>query len=399
MTASEPPRTRAPRPRRLLFVALAAAVVAVCVVVFAVPPRSSPACRVGAEGLRVRISVDRDRAPACGEPRPCLHAYDAFFSHPATVAAAEPLPDPDAWHTELLYLGAAGIRPPAFPRGTRSPQDPEAEILAGTHMAHLFDPAGFHRRPLEVVVRSEGTRTGPSGATYREQELVLIDPFAGELGALLLLPGRGRGPFPAIVALPGHGESPADFRDKHLGRFYPERGHALLIVGLRAYGADSDHHMSSRFLSSGFSLSLMRAYEALLALKFLQASPLACNSQLGLIGHSGGSLAGNLALWLSANPAAAHVTDLRSDYLNVDWPPQVDCETHPALARLERTINDLDSAPRPVVEVPYAFAPGFDAHPDADDPAGLDLVLPFFERVFGEDPDSAPPTGGGGDRT
>jgi hypothetical protein len=380
LSSLAPPPRRSTRTRRLL---LASIVAGVGLAVWTLAARlcSAPTCRAGTDGLQVQIRTDWDQAPACSEPAPCLDAYDAFFEHPSTVAAAVPLTDRHTWHTELLYLGAAGIRPPAFPRGTSSPADPEQAILDGTHMGHLFEPASFHRRALDVVVRSKQIRTSPTGAVYRQHDLVLTDEFAGQFGALLLLP-RGRGPFPAVVALPGHRESPEVFRDLHFGRFYPERGYALLIVGLRAYGANNDHEMTSRFLSSGFSLALMRAYEGLLALKFLQASPLACNSQLGLVGHSGGSLAGNLALWLSANPAVAHVTDTQSDYLNIDWPPQVDCETHPALARLERTINDLPSAPRPVVEVPYMFAPEGVLEPDPDDPTALDLILPFFDRAF-----------------
>ena len=354
-----------------------------------------PSCSEGAEGLAVTIVDEPGIEPVCQDDWPfwCADGYDTFFDHPQTDLEAWPVADCDAFVQELSDAAALGQTIP-LPTVEVSPEDDLGEvILELAHMDFLFDPAAFAERPLEVVITGERETTSGTGAGYRERTLLLRDEFIGEVEALLLLPADGDGPFPTVLAMPGHIEGPVEHRDWRFGQYFPENGFALLIVTFRAYEQPLDHAISVDFLCAGFHLMTFRAYEALVAMKYLLASPLACNSRLGMIGHSGGSIVGGLLVWMQGNPARAFVTDGGSGYYNVDpfddpeVPWAVDCETHPGLAAISEPLNDYDLAPMPVRSTPYAYGPDFgsDEEPAWDDLSALDWFIPFFaEQLIGE---------------
>jgi hypothetical protein len=346
-----------------------------------------PPCDEAVAGLAVTIDEDLDRLPLCDEPEPwrCADGYDAFFEHPETQLEALPIDGCEAWVEGLLAGAEQGGPPPYELEVLSDGAELAEEIPARTGMGFLFEPTAFAERPLQVTVIARRERTSPTGAAYRELELLLTDEFVGELQALLLLPEQGEGPFPTVLALPGHIEDAAQHRDLRFGRFFPEHGFALLIVTQRAYEQPWDHAVAVDFLCEGFHLMTFRAYEALVAMKFLLASPLACNGRLGVIGHSGGSVTGALLSWLPGNPARAFVTDGRGEYWNVDGtglpelPWAIDCETHPELAPIAEYVNDHAAAPMPTIEVPYAYAADFGGpEPDPGDVAALQWFVPFF---------------------
>lgn len=353
---------------------------------------SDPTCAEGADNLDVLITQEPGRDPVCQDEVPwlCVDGYDAFFDHPETWLNAAPLEDCAGFVDQLIAWAQSGGAPSEqdeLPPET----DPGAEILARTGMEFLFEPHAFAARPLSVAVVGETQRTSDTGAAYRQLELVLEDEFVGEIQALLLLPAEGEGPFPTVLALPGHVEGAEEHRDLRFGQFFPENGFALMILDLRAWEQPWDHDLSVEMLCSGFHMMTLHAYEAMVAFKFLLASPLACNGRLGLIGHSGGSIAGGLLAWLEDTPARAFVTDGYSGFFNVDesevpeQPWVVDCETHLGLRAISERLNAFDEAPVPTRIVPYAYAEDFDGpEPAPDDLAALDWFIPFFRERLQE---------------
>ena len=350
---------------------------------------ADPTCSEGAGSLAVEITEELGRLPICQDPEPwvCADGYDAFFEHPQTQLESTPLPDCEGWVQELLEAAQAGeqhVDPEQLPPDT----DLGAEILARTGMGFLFDPDAFPERPLSVAVIGRSERTSATGAPYRQLELLLEDPFIGEMQALLLLPAEGDGPFPTVLALPGHIEGAEEHRDWRFGQFFPENGFALMILTFRAYQQTADHIVSVDFLCDGFHLMTFRAYEAMVALKFLMASPLACNSRLGVIGHSGGSITGGLLVWLHGNPARAYVSDGPSWFNNIDQsgnpeqPWTIDCETHLGLSAIADTLLEYERAPMPVQMVPYGYAANFEDAPvpEPDDLDALLQFIPFFRH-------------------
>jgi hypothetical protein len=124
--------------------------------------------------------------------------------------------------------------------------------------------------------------------------------------------------------------------------------------------------MTWHFLLEGMSFMGIRSYEARLGLEYLAWHPDMDHDRLGLIAHSGGSVANNLTVWLEPR-VKAYVSDLTSQYFadgqgnpectgSVEaWECIVD-ETTPALHPQRDRINGLDQAPAPVLQVPYDHA-------------------------------------------
>jgi hypothetical protein len=261
-------------------------------------------------------------------------------------------------------------------------------IAEASGLSFLFTSDEFWTRSLDVRVTARERRTAPDGSAYLQLTLVLDDPFVGEIEALHLLPADREGPFATVLVLPGHGDDAVQHRDGRFGWVFPSQGMAALILTFRGYQQPVDHTMTTEFLCQGFSLMSLRAYEALVAEKYLLATDLACNSALGILGHSGGSIAANLLTWMEQNPARAQVSDGTTDYWNVLKHPsglvELDCETHEGLWQLGERINDLAAAPRPTKLVPYAYAKCEDCpEPSARDVAATDRFLPFFREQLG----------------
>ncbi|MDP8254485.1 MAG: hypothetical protein P9M14_01925 [Candidatus Alcyoniella australis] len=208
---------------------------------------------------------------------------------------------------------------------------------------------GINQRPLYVtVIRRDQT------ARYYERELLLADPYVGTFKAILLIPKYKDEPFPAVLALHGHNDAPAVFRDDYGGASYPDHGYAILMLASRAMaGGQSEDLVTRSMLQGGFTLIGVRGYEALLGLKYLQYLEQVDNDGIGLIGHSGGSVAGNLLV--RHEPGfKAYVSDCFGEYYAVDNGLLQD-ETAPALYPYHELINEPESCLTPIYQSPYGF--------------------------------------------
>ncbi|MHA1569655.1 MAG: alpha/beta hydrolase family protein [Alphaproteobacteria bacterium] len=212
---------------------------------------------------------------------------------------------------------------------------------------------GLDQRWLRVTVTDDEDL-----ATYRQKRLLLEDPYVGTFKALLLLP-PGEGPFPAVIALHGHADSAVVYRDDYHGDEYPARGFAILMITSRAMGADYYEDLVTRhLLLAGFTFMGLRHYETILLLKYLQYLPEVDNDRVGLIGHSGGSVAGNLTAWIE-DGFGALVTDEVSTYYSVHNGLLHD-DNVPALYPYHPLVNDFENCPVPVRRVDYGYTGGMD---------------------------------------
>jgi hypothetical protein len=326
-------------------------------------------CEVRAAGLELSQSMEPDRSwrcePIAAQPEPWqASACNADYLQLSrrTDEWALPVDNCKGLHEQLAAMWEDGWDQPRPPIPDLSPEALRESIRDTLNISGLMDGDASHpsldARSLSVVTIGERESGG-----YKEWELVFEDPFVGTFHGLLLVP-PGEGPFPAVLALPGHGESAAEHRDNRYGWLFPEEGYAVLILTTRAYDTGpAEHEATLSLLCGGFSTMTVRVYEALLALKFLRGRSEICNDRIGLIGHSGGSIALNLLVRLWPH-ARAYVSDLTAIHFNVGDPlegdefGQIGDETHPGLARLSANINDFETLTTPILAVPYGYADG-----------------------------------------
>ncbi|MFH1727237.1 MAG: hypothetical protein ABIA04_02315 [Pseudomonadota bacterium] len=188
---------------------------------------------------------------------------------------------------------------------------------------------------------------------------------------------------PAIIAFPGHGETAeshladnvandfiaTDIR-KRFVRELANEGYLIFILNPRAYDmAEVETYSNEILLRNGHSLVGMRAYEILLAQKFLKWFPDVDNTKIALMGHSGGSSASNIAIRLN-HQFAALATDLLHDYMNsgmvdLEWlwaqdqeewahVPMIDSFA-PMVWPFSDAINQFDTAIMPASFFPYGY--------------------------------------------
>ena len=195
---------------------------------------------------------------------------------------------------------------------------------------------------------------------YTERHLLLEDPWVGDFFAILLLPpGAGETAVPGVLSVHGHGQQAGDVITDLFGEEYPEHGYALLTFTLRGMGGDASEDEAARvLLLEGFTLEAIRIYESLLALKYLRWLPQVDASKLAVVGHSGGSIAWNLAI-RDSPPIQAYVSDLQGTYYDL-WKGWVLDDTIPALHPYYPAINELEGTGIPVLEVDYSYQEEFD---------------------------------------
>jgi len=192
---------------------------------------------------------------------------------------------------------------------------------------------------------------------YYEREMVFSDPYVGDFQGILLTP-KTEGPHPAVIAIHGHHDDASTFIHYNGGADFPRVGIALLALSMRADEADEiESLVSESLLEAGFSFMALRIYETALALKYLQYRPEYDYRHIGLIGHSGGSVAGNLTAHILPG-VRAYVSDLQSTYFNIIPDQVIIDETTPLLFPYHNAINFLESYPIPVKFVPYGFIDG-----------------------------------------
>ena len=350
------------------------------------PAATGPACLAGHRQLDVRLLDTLVRESECPEMLECVSPYQRFAALPEVLDAAEPYADCEAELTGWFADRVAGGAPQWNPRPPEDGRSVGEQIIERSHLGFLFEPDAFWSRPLDVAIGEETIRTSGTGMAYRQREVFFVDPLVGDVRALHLLPLDAAESVATVVVLPGHAEGPEQHRDLRFAQYLPEHGLAAVILNFRAWYMPWDHQATVGLLCQGQSMMMVRAYEAMLAFKYLEAIPEGCGSRLGMLGHSGGSLTANLLAWLEVNPTQALVSDLMSGYQGVEefqgtW--AVDCETHEQLSGLAAPTNDLTHAPIPVRQVPYGYStantPEFE-EPDPDDLLALDHFVPFFQE-------------------
>ena len=147
---------------------------------------------------------------------------------------------------------------------------------------------------------------------------------------------------------------------------------------------DIETEVAWDLLMQGSTFMGMRSYETRLAAKYLRWNDKIDGERLGLIGHSGGSVASNISIHVE-DAFSAYVSDLTSDYINqgkgnprctgdaASWECILD-ETSPNLWVQHWRINDFDRNPAAVLEVPYGYVA---------EEEGIELILDFFESWIG----------------
>jgi hypothetical protein len=163
------------------------------------------------------------------------------------------------------------------------------------------------RQLIVVAIREDNSRD-----KYSEIELVFKDPLVGEFRALLLKPNKSQyNRNSAIIALHGHGYDPEYHVKNYLGEELALNGHSVIIISSRSMCAGNTESITTmEMLKIGIPFVLLQAYEVSLVKKYLKHKDY---KKIGLIGHSGGSVIGNVFMRVDGD-VDAYVSDFMSDF-------------------------------------------------------------------------------------
>lgn len=182
------------------------------------------------------------------------------------------------------------------------------------------------RAPLEAELLEEREYEG-----YTLQRVAYTTMEAVRVPVMVLIPAKGAGPWPAVLACHGHGRGYLDAAGlAEDGRELPDPGihnrfavrlarEGMLAVvpeimgfGERRTAADqldnkpnSCGYLAAQLLMYGRTLAGMRVYEAMRALDYMQSRPDIAPDRLGIFGFSGGGLVSALTAALDERVRAA----------------------------------------------------------------------------------------------
>ena len=236
--------------------------------------------------------------------------------------------------------------------GPVSPQELRELLRAALGSPLLLESSDL--RPLRWArLPQEGAPTpGP-----RTEKVLLHDPLLGCISTLILVPA-GTGPFPAVHALLGHAESPDYFATHFFGEIFQDNGYVLIIPETRAFdGARVEDGATRAMLRNGSTMMGVRVAEHRTALRYLRSREDVLSDHVGLMGHSGGSTAGNLTVRLGLG-YAAYVSDYAGSYHNIVEDNLLIDETAPSLFALSLLVNDFSTVEVPILRVPYGYVEG-----------------------------------------
>lgn len=244
--------------------------------------------------------------------------------------------------------------------GDLEPAELADAVVEAANIGWLLD--GLETRELKVTEWDSGDEPG-----WRYRSWMLEDEYVGKLRGVTILPD-GEGPFPAIVVAHGHTEADWEWIEQFDGWELTRRGFAVIVPTLRNNEADqAEHDVTMHLLRSGLTFAGVRVYEHLLAQKYAASLPYVDPCRIGLVGHSGGAVTGNLTIRVSVG-FTAYVSDLASDYFTEAGPTLWLDETAPALNSLYRQVNDFDRSHRPILKLGYNYetetSPTIDQRPD-----------------------------------
>jgi len=209
-------------------------------------------------------------------------------------------------------------------------------------------------RPLRWALLPQ---VGDQAQGRRYDHVLLHDPLLGCLSVLVLVP-PGTGPFPAVHALHGHSESPDYFATYLFGELFQDKGYVLMVPETRAFnGAREEDQATRAMLRNGSTMMGVRVAEHRMALRYLRSREDVLPGSVGLMGHSGGSTAGNLTIRLGMG-YAAYISDYTGHYHNIVEAGLLIDETAPALFALGLLVNDFSTAEVPILRVPYGYEDG-----------------------------------------
>ncbi len=245
---------------------------------------------------------------------------------------------------------------------------------------------GLDARPLDSRVLSR--RQLPGGV---EQVGRVRDPHVGAMRIRLLWPDTAARPLPAVISLPGHPDP--DWGDREIldryGTPLMKAGFLVALPAWRAYdGWNVESEATTSLLCAGSSLTAVRQYEILLVDKLLRWLRTEGKvGRIGLVGHSGGSVAGTL-LARHVFTFDALVRDMEARFawgLPCDPEPEalfcVQEETHLGLHPLRALIQAGDLVPHRVPVLQQAY----------DYPDGMDATITFLrQHLVAAEPESTP---------
>jgi hypothetical protein len=314
---------------------------------------------------------------SCVFPAFCSADYDAFPQR----AKKDRHPVTDTQLTNRLiamWAGQVTILKTAPVEGL------QAALIDALNVRFLID--GVRTVSTKVMTIQDQVYPYPNEAsgTYRERQLLFTDPYIGTFKGILLTPNPSAGTtsarIPVVLALHGHTEQAENYRDTYAAREYPRNGLGILMITSRVMDPWlGEHEVSKNLLLNGFTLMGLHVYEALIALKYLGCQPEVNSERLGLIGHSGGSSAGNLLIRLAPDRIKAYVSDLTIDYSMLNIPEPYHCETIPNVHHYHQLINDFTTAARPVRTVPYEYKTKL---PNGTTISAIPEIISFFKTTL-----------------
>jgi hypothetical protein len=345
----------------------------------ATPPTDATLrCDAAAAGVQWVGAVESIPDDGCPFERFC--GVDEYIALPDLAPDVRLNLSDDQVDAELLAL-LGGQMPSLFPMEAT---DLAEAILDATHIDLLTE--GLRERPLEVRVLEEGLsyrmakeqgwwggRSPNPNMPY--QQLLVTDPLVGTFEMVVFRPPleQGDGPFPVLVVAHGHNDNAWIHMDRDgFGEAFTSAGYVLVAPSFRANDGEMPEHTVTReLLKAGWSMMAIRVYEQLLARRVAASLPLVDGcAPVGLIGHSGGSVASALTVRVAEAPLAfdAYINDLESQYINWDmndgWTLD---ETTPGLWPLQHVINEFETLPFPSMAAGYGY------------PEGLDILIDFFD--------------------
>jgi tetratricopeptide (TPR) repeat protein len=253
----------------------------------------------------------------------------------------------------LKDLDTEQLRPraglPVPPPGASTDPMSKDYIAASTGEASV---AILDRGIVEVLIGSRSSRAG-----YFQNTLLFRDRATGDFSALLLTPRGLPGPTPAVLALHGRNETPDDFAQRFLGVELAKKGYVVLIPDF-SLSDECDSRISARLLREGFTLMGVRAYQTLLALRYLRGASGVEPDRLALLGHSDGSAVAALTARLRGWTAGL-IEDYQTEYRDAGAPAangRVRHGTVPALFPYSAAVNDALTLPAPLLRVPFGYA-------------------------------------------
>lgn len=298
-------------------------------------------CAAPPQGVTIASAeVPLDACPVAGEP--CMEDYLALPS----VAPAEVL-QPISGEELEEQLDTVRRQEWMTVGEDLSPEELAPRLIEAANIGWMLE--GYETASMRVTIYDSSDRAGD-----RYRRWILEDEHVGQIAGVTLLPD-GDGPHPALVVAHGHDQTADIWLGTYGGRALADRGFAVIAPTSRVSAADRYESAVTRtLLLNGLTFAGVRSYEQLLGLKYAASMGEVDACRIGLIGHSGGSVIGNITSRLGLG-FVAYVTDLTSEY-HQELPGEILLdESSPALHALSNEINQFEDSHIAVLRTGYEY--------------------------------------------